>query len=137
MPVAAMEHTTEGAKAFVAFVVAELNYSQASLASSRLRTLFSEGCTGCRAALAYLATVRAKHGHFEGGVISADSVKARPLAADPLKLIRVDFVYRATRQVVHLGTGRVEIYDAGSAHNHWILSPTTRGWLVTDWTVGS
>lgn len=137
MPALARKHTEAGAKAFVLYTVAQLNYSQATLQFRRLGALLSDSCAGCRGAIDYLAKVKRRHGRFEGGRISAASLDVTPLRAGRLKLMEVSFTYRSTKQRVYLGPKRVEVYDAGAANDRWILSPLPDGWIVTSWSVRS
>lgn len=136
MPKVAREHTPAGAKAFVHYLVSQLDYAQASLDSSSLRPLMSKACSGCNGALSFVNDLASKRGHNEGGLISANHLRVMLLTAGNHQLARVRFDYHNTRQVIRFPTGRTVTYLASTAHDIWTLSSRADTWQLIDWQVG-
>lgn len=132
-PRRAAQHTGAGAQAFVEYVIAELNYSQTSLDSSRLRTIFSGACVGCAGVIGEIDRLRIRGGSLEGGIISASNLGVTDLRAEKKQGMQVRLRYAATRQIVRLPRQKPTVYEASAAPLTLVLDEQRSGWLVTSW----
>ena len=133
MPELAKEHTVAGARHFAEFLLATLNYSEATLDSAPLGPLFSPGCAGCAGVVAFVRGIKKERGTLVGGRISGNGFVVTPLSVGSHQLMAVSFRYHSTRQVVRIPGRTPKVYSDAAAPLTLVLSALGGGWLVTSW----
>jgi len=134
MPNTAMQHTEAGAKAFALYVVDLVNYSFRSLDPHRLEMLATKYCKNCRGGTNGVRKIAERRGTVAGGLWTVTSLNASKLAVagNP---VAVTFAFDAAAETVTYPDGKSDTYAGGKGRDRLVLTPTSDGWQIADWTV--
>ena len=131
MPALARQHSTAGAKAFVGYYAASLNYSWDAKSSSLLRSLAAPNCSACRAVATEIDRANAVGAQKIGGNWDPLSFYVPPTepADEPIVSVSVQVSkgsYRASAS-----SPRRHI-AAGINHFDFVLAWSQHRWLITE-----
>ncbi|MCA1982170.1 DUF6318 family protein [Nocardioides nematodiphilus] len=134
MPEAANAHTEAGAVAFTRYVVDLVNYSFRTLDPRPLERLATKYCKNCRGGTDGVKEIAAQRGAVSGGLWTVKSLQPSRLnvPGDP---IAVTFTFDAAPEMVTYPGGKTDRYTGGAARDRLVLTPTSSGWQIADWTV--
>lgn len=135
MPAAAKKHTVAGAKAFARYFTRTVNYGAIALDPSPLKSISSDYCNSCNAAVSAIQGYIRKNATVTGGYWSLNAITVAQLRAGSNRLMRVTANGTSTRQVIRYPGGSRRVYRAGPTKDRFILIPTADGWTVDTWTV--
>ena len=133
LPLRASDHSPSGAKAFAAYFIEVLNYSQSTGDTSVLEGLGTSKCAGCGG---YVDKIRATYdagGSIDGGQLQVG--KIRDLPADYGAEWGGFASGTATPQVIKDGSGGKESYDGGKfglfVYTIWVDDAWAVQWIRT------
>lgn len=139
-PPAAMERGDEaGAKAFVEYYFAMVNYARLTGETKDLSKLGLRSCTACDSIINTIVETRSNGGRIQGGDFTPTSVRLAALGkvsahAEPFQgIVQVSF----TKQVIE-GSGDERIdgeYPAGRQRLEMVAVHSRAGWTMGSWKV--
>lgn len=127
MPALASEKSPSGAKAFIEYWVATLNYSRASRTSSQFRKLATPTCKPCDSIADFRDDIVERGGKQVGGDWAAKKISPTSSAANLAKLIvKMHIEHGRTRKSTD---SRFVSYDERTVYQEFTLA-WQDGWLV-------
>lgn len=135
-PPAAMERGDEaGAKAFVEYYYAFMNYAQQTGDVEGFRRLGLKSCAGCEGALEFVDGVYKNGGQSVGGIYTPRTIKVtgRQRLTDKVTRVFLTVVASRTKQKITGAGPHDGTYPAGESRLRFQLIHDSSGWQAEAW----
>ncbi|MDN5896726.1 MAG: DUF6318 family protein [Nocardioides sp.] len=134
VPDAMANEDKAGAKAFVTYYWAMVDYAQVTGEARKLRRLAYPTCAACTGGIDGLVKEFPRIQTVSGGGTAVQNAEVTPLRAEEQRLFQVDFTIKNARQVITFKNGKREIHGAGSNRYQFVVSLDDQGeWRVGMW----
>lgn len=131
MPPTASKHTTEGAKAFVHYYVAAINYAESTLDTQPVESASLPTCTGCAGGIESIQNISDSGGSISGGEISVTSIEAGPI--DKAGVVSLWFIEKDSPEKVSIPNTNTIIHRGGTHKMSMTLLAQPDGWKTSDY----
>lgn len=135
MPALARENTRAGAKAFVRYYIALLNFGYAERTSDALRALSFTRCVVCSYIAEDIDRLRRRGGHQEGGDWAIETLRRLP-GSQSAKPIFIAGVQVSAGRSIEAAGGNVHIIKPHEAFFEFHVGREANSWLMTDLRLG-
>ena len=134
MPVAAKEHTKEGALAFATFYIKALDWAIATMDTSLVKGISAPTCQTCNGEISAISDLKQAGGHVQGGRYDVESaqVSLDHLSVKADYAIRLQLVQGALSRAYPSSSPTVESPTPVSYMSFVFVSWLTRGWIIME-----